>query len=168
MSNVEREIPIDDLASDVEIIMRTLKVPIRKLYLVPNVSVQFVSDDFGVVVNVINRVDYTSIKKVVHEKLPGYRYIYISTFDNLIEAKEEIIWTLMQSGYMKYVRQNFTRTFNSLIVQQDFGNKIINERLKRWGNVPKYNFFVEENIRARQMPATMILSTEPAFFDYMP
>ena len=72
------------------------------------------SEDFGVVVSSINRIDYSSVKKVVNEKLPGYRDVYISTFDNLLKAKDDILWTLMQSGYMRLIRSNFPRQFNNL------------------------------------------------------
>jgi hypothetical protein len=162
------EISMQELETDVGIILRTLKVSFRTKVLVKDVSRQFIVDDFGVVVSVINRADYTFVKRAVQEELPGHRYVFVSTFDDMIEAKEEIIWTLMQSGYLKYIRLNFQRQFNDLITQQNFGNKIIDERLRRWGDEPRFKFFIEENKKAKEMPGTMVLSMEPAFFDYMP
>lgn len=164
---MERKVELIELESDIEIVLRSLRVDFKKVYLVKDVSVQFVCEDFGVVVNAINRVDYFYINKVTLENFPNYRYIYISTFDDLLKAKEDIIWTLMQSGYMKFIRINFARQFTELVMN-NFGNKIIDERLKRWGDQPKFKFFIEENKEARQLPVTMVLATDPAFFDMMP
>jgi len=164
---MEQEVKLIELESDIEITLRSLRIDFKKVYLVKDVSVQFVCGDFGVVVNAINRTDYAYINKITVENFPNYRYIYISTFDDLLKAKEEIIWTLMQSGYMKYIRVNFERQFKGLMMD-NFGNKIIDERLKRWGDQPKFKFFVEENKEARQLPVNMVLATEPAFFDMMP
>jgi len=164
---MERKVELIELESDIEIVLRSLRVDFKKVYLVKDVSVQFVCEDFGVVVNAINRVDYFYINKVTLENFPNYRYIYISTFDDLLKAKEDIIWTLMQSGYMKFIRINFVRQFTELVMN-NFGNKIIDERLKRWGDQPKFKFFIEENKEARQLPVTMVLATDPAFFDMMP
>jgi len=164
---MEREVKLIELEADIEIILRTLRVDFKKVYLVKDVSIQFVCEDFGVIVNAINRIDYSYINKVTIENFPNYRYIYISTFDNLLEAKEEIIWTLMQSGYMKFIRTNFEPQFKNLVMN-NFGNKIIDERLKRWGDQPKFKFFIEENKDKRQLPVNMILATDPSFFDMMP
>ena len=164
---MERKVELIELESDIEIILRSLRVDFKKVYLVKDVSVQFICDDFGVIVNAINRVDYVYINKVTKENFPGHRYVYISTFDDLLEAKEAIIWMLMQSGYMRFIRLNFERQFKDLMMN-GFGNKIIDERLKRWGDQPKFKFFVEENKKARQLPVNMFLAEDPAFFDTMP
>ena len=49
-----------------------------------------------------------------------------------------------------------------------FGHKIIRERLRIWNNEPRFNFFIKDNTEALKVPVTMVLATEPAFFDYMP
>jgi hypothetical protein len=85
----------------------------------------------------------------------------------LIEKRDEIIWTLMRGGFMTYIRQNFPRQFTRLIAD-GFGDKIIKERLRRWADKPMYRFLIEEDIKAKEVPTTMVLSMEPAFFDYMP
>jgi hypothetical protein len=164
---MERKVKLIELESDIEITLRSLRVDFRKLYLVKDVSVQFVCEDFGVIVNAINRADYSYVNKVTIENFPNCRYVYITTFDDLLEAKDEIIWTLMQSGYMTYIRKEFGRQFKDLMID-NFGNKIIDERLKRWGDQPKFKFFIEDNKEARQLPVNMVLSAEPSFFDMMP
>ena len=165
--DIEIEMPFEAMEAEVGITLQSLKVPTKKTSVVPDVSVQFVSEDFGTVISVINRADYGYINKTVKEHYPDYRYVYVSTYDNLIEKRDEIIWTLMKSGYMTYIRQNFPRQFHRLITD-GFGAKIIRERLKRWADKPMYKFLIEEDIKAKDAPTTMVLSTEPAFFDYMP
>lgn len=164
---MEREIPLTEMESEIGITLQSLRVPVKKLSVVSDVSVQFISDGFGTVVSVINRADYGFVSKAVREHYPDYRYIYVSTYDNLISKREEIIWTLMEGGYMTYIRQNFPRQFQHLITD-GFGNKIIKERLRRWADKPMYRFLIEENVKAKDVPVTMVLATEPAFFDYMP
>ena len=164
---MEREIPFAEMEAEVAITLQSLRVPTKRLSVVSDVSVQFKSEEFGTIVSVIQRADYGFINEAVRREFPDYRYVYVSTFDNLIEKRDEIIWTLMRGGYMTYIRQNFPRQFQQLITD-GFGNKIINERLRRWDNKPMYRFFIDENTRAKETPVTMVMATEPAFFDYMP
>lgn len=164
---MEIEMPFEEMEAEVAITLQSLRVHNKKASVVPDVSVQFVCEDFGTVVSVINRADYSYVNKTVKEHYPDYRYVYISTYDNLIEKRDEIIWSLMKSGYMTYIRQNFPRQFSRLITD-GFGAKIIRERLKRWANKPMYRFLIAEDERVKDAPTTMVLATEPAFFDYMP
>jgi hypothetical protein len=164
---VEIEIPFEEMEAEIAITLRTLKVPSKKTSVVPDVSVQFVSSDFGTIISVINRADYSYINRSVREHYPEHRYVYVSTYDSLIEKRDEIVWALMGGGYMTYVRQNYTRQYHRLITE-GFGDKIIKERLRRWADKPMYKFLISENEKAKTVPTTMVLSTEPAFFDYMP
>lgn len=158
---------LDTLDSEIIITLRTLRVNFKKVNVVKQISTQFVCENFGVVINTIDRDDYTFIRDAVASAYPNYRYVFVSTTDNLIEAKDEIIWSLMQSGFMRHIRTNYQRQFNNLIME-GFGQKIINERLKRWGDHPKYKYLIEENKKALTLPTNMIITNDPAFFDYMP
>ncbi|RLI60079.1 MAG: hypothetical protein DRO67_09360 [Candidatus Asgardarchaeum californiense] len=164
---MEIEIPFEEMEAEVGITLQSLRVPSKKDCVVPDVSVQFVCEEFGVVISVINRADYSYIRKTVKERYPDYRYVFVSTYDNLIEKRDQIVWTLMKGGFMTYIRQNFPRQFQQLMTD-GFGNKIIRERLRRWNDEPKFKFFIDENVQAMDAPVTMVLATEPAFFDYMP
>jgi len=164
---MEIEIPFEEMEAEISITLQSLKVPSKKVSVVPDVSIQFVCDEFGVVVSVINRADYSYILKTVKEHYPGYNYVFVSTYDNLIEKRNQIVWTLMEGGFMTYIRQNFPRQFQHLMTD-GFGNKIIRERLRRWNDEPKFKFLINENVQAMDIPVTMVLATEPAFFDYMP
>lgn len=158
---------IEELEGEVIITLRTLRVPFKKIAVVKNVSSQFVCDDFGVIISVIDRDDYTFVRNAVIAAYPDHRYVFISTADSLLEAKDEIVWSLMQGGFMRYVRTQYPRQFNNL-VQEGFGLKIINERLRRWAGKAKYKFLIQENEKAKNVPTNMIITNDPAFFDYMP
>lgn len=164
---MEIEISFADMEAEVAITLQSLRVPSKKVSVVSEASAQFVNEEFGTIISVIDRADYGFVNKTVKENYPDYRYVYISTYDNLIEKRDEIVWALMAGGYMTYIRQNFPRQFQRLIAD-GFGNKIIRERLRRWADKSMYRFLIEENVRAKDIPTTMVLSTEPAFFDYMP
>jgi len=164
---MEVEIAFAEMEAEIAITLQSLRVPIKKVSLVPETSVQLVSESFGTIVSVINRADYGFVNKSVREHYPGYRYVYVSTYDSLIEKRDEIIWALMEGGFMTYIRQNFPRQFQHLITD-GFGNKIIRERLRRWADKPMYKFLIEENTKVLDVPTTMVLATDPAFFDYMP
>ena len=164
---MEVEIAFAEMEAEIAITLQSLRVPIKKVSLVPETSVQLVSEGFGTIVSVINRADYGFVNKTVREHYPGYRYVYVSTYDSLIEKRDEIIWALMEGGFMTYIRQNFPRQFQHLITD-GFGNKIIRERLRRWADKPMYKFLIEENTKVLDVPTTMVLATDPAFFDYMP
>lgn len=165
---MERRISLEELEAEISIILHTLKVRFSKLHLIKDISVQFICEQFGTVVCGMERADYGHVAKMVKERLPDYRYIFISNFDDLIEAKQRIIWALMAGGYMKYIRENFNRQFTQFLTMNNYAWLIIEERLRRWGNRPKYKYMAEENQMAKTIPVTMILSSEPCFFDYMP
>jgi hypothetical protein len=163
----EVEIPFAEMEAEIGITLQSLRVPTKKHSVVPEVSVQFRSDEFGTIISVIERADYSYVHKTLQEQYTNYRYVYVSTYDNLIEKRDEIIWALMQGGFMIYIRQNYPRQFQRLIAD-NFGAKIIRERLRRWDEEPKFKFLIEESLRALDLPTTMVLATEPGFYDYMP
>jgi len=162
------KLKIELLESEIDIMIHALKLKPTKYQMGQKVSVQFAIDDFGVVVCGIERSDYKSIADVVENKFDGWRIVYITTEDSMIEKKEDLIWELMRSGYMKWIRMKYPRDFNNLITMSDFGNKIIQHRLKIWADRPKYRYMVEENKGALGFPSSFILSSDQSFFDYMP
>jgi hypothetical protein len=156
------------LEADIEATLNAFRVSYTKTHIVKDVSIQFVIEAFGTVVCGINRADYSLINNEMLKVFDGWRIVYVTTFDSMNEKKEEILWELMKSGYMTYIRSKFKRQFNEIIIMHDFGKKIINQRLKIWGDVPKYKWLVEENTAAKKESATYVLSINPGFYDYMP
>lgn len=149
-------------------LLTALRLKYKKAVVVKNISFQLLIEDFGVIISGIDRMEYIEVREAVNRHFPGWRDVYINTREVVYEKKEEILWELMRSGYMAYIRHNYPHQFNNLIVMEGFGNKIIRQRLDIWGNKPKYKWFVEEHKLALKESDTYILSMNPGFYDYMP
>lgn len=157
-----------ELEDAIIIMLHALRLDYKVDRVIKGISVQFVIKQFGTIVCGLHRQDYKLVDDQVKQSYPDWRVIYITTFDNMLEKKEEVIWKLMEGGYMRWVRTTYPRPFNELVVMQEFGKKIIKRRLEIYKNKPRYNFLVEDNEDAINYPATTILSWDPGFYDYMP
>lgn len=153
---------------DVGVMLGALRVPFTTTSLIKNRTVQYIIDDFGVVVSVINRADYGIVDERIEEALKGHRKIFVTEGDNLDEKRYEVLWALMRSGYMKWLRMTYSSQFPTLLETGNLGNLIIDERLFIWDNKPKYKFLIQDNLEAKKMGYRQILSRDPSFFDYMP
>lgn len=127
----------------------------------------FIAEDFGMIVSGIDAKDYTQVLSKLASTFEGYKFFFVTTNDSMIEKKEELIWELMRSGYIRHIRKSYSRQFNNLILS-GFGRKIIKERIRLWNDRPQYKYLIEENELALKTPDTYLLSADPAFFDYMP
>lgn len=158
---------IDNLLDEINITLSALWIPFKKVSLGSNFPDVFVVETLGVVVVGIDPSDYSYMLNKLVDQFNNYRYVFISTSETVYDKKDDLIWDLMRSGYMRYMRTHYTRQFNNLI-QQNFGRKIIMERLKVWGDNPKYKYLVEENEKCLNISAPYLVTVDPAFFDYMP
>ncbi len=159
---------IDELDVQVGIMLHRLMIIFKKHTILDGMAIQYTITDFGVIVCVIERMDYTQINDITERSYGGWRKVFIAMEDSLIEKKHELIWELMKSGYMKWIRINYKGQFDNLITMQNFGNRIIDQRLKIWNGKEKYKFMIDDNTDARNRAASSILTREPAFFDSMP
>lgn len=158
-----------ELEDHINIMLNQLRVPSKKLNIMKDTSVQFVVEDFGLIICCINRVDYAQANDAVHEKFNGWRVVYFTTQDDLVEKKYEVLWALMRCGYMKWLRYKFPRQVkNTLIGTENLGARIIKERLRIWNNQPKFSFLIEDNEIALRNGVQRELVNDPSFFDYMP
>lgn len=153
---------------DVAAILGALRVPYDVASVYKNITVQYIIKSFGVVISVINSSDYGAISGKVNETFSGYRHIYISANDNISDKRYEIIWELMRSGYMRWIRQVYGAQFPNILETDNLGGRIIEERLRVWNNQPKHLFLINDNLLAQQVGFRRILAEDPAFFDYMP
>ncbi len=154
--------------TDVGAVLGALRVPYSIASVYKNITVQYIIGQFGVVISVINPTEYGVISSKVEETFVGYRYIYIATTDNISDKRYEIIWELMRSGYMNWIRNSYGAQFPNILETDGLGNRIIEERLKVWNNQPKYSYLINTNIEAQQTSFRRVLAEDPAFFDYMP
>jgi hypothetical protein len=160
---------LKELDSYISIMLNQLKVEFRCISLIRGVSLQFIIEHFGLIICCINRVDYVQANESITKNFPDWRVIYVTTNDDLAEKKNTILWELMRCGYMKWLRYNFPRQIKNVLNGTDsLGQKIIKERLRIWGDKPKYKFLVEDNKIALMNGVLRELTNDPSFFDYMP
>ena len=160
---------VNELEENVAIMLNQFRIGFRKTALMRNTSVQFAAEDFGLIICCINRLDYSQASTAVEEHFPGWRTVFITTTDNIIDKKYEVLWALMRCGYMKWLRYTYPRQLKNILTGTDnLGNRIIQERLRIWNDRPKFKFLIEDNRAAFQNGVLRELTNDPSFFDYMP
>jgi hypothetical protein len=153
---------------DTGVLLGALRVPYNITNVIKNITTQFIIEQFGVVVSVITPGDYGIVNEKVNTILKDYRHIFITEKDDLSEKRYDIVWELMRSGYMKWLRLSYRAQFPILMDTDNLGTRIIDERLRIWANKPKYMFFIKDNVEAKKAGFRQILSQDHSFFDYMP
>jgi hypothetical protein len=159
-----------ELEAILEANLRALRVEYRKEYLIKDISVQFVVEKFGVIVCGINRMDYKLVDTAVGDQYEGWRIVYITTYDDMNEKRDEVLWAMMKSGYLMWLRHHLTTTqYRKLMFDSNIAHKVINKRLTMWEDDPKYRYLKEcDAFAAGQGRISEYLAKEPGFFDYMP
>jgi len=159
-----------ELEALLEANLRALRVEYRKEYLIKDISVQFVVEKFGVIVCGINRMDYKLVDTAVGDQYKGWRVVYVTTYDDMNEKRDEVLWTMMRGGYLTWLRHHLTTTqYRKLMFDGNIAHKVINKRLTVWADDPKYRYFKEiDSFAAGQGRISEYLSKEPGFFDFMP
>ena len=148
--------------------IQALRLKAKKISLVKSVSSQFIIEEFGTIICAIDRMEYIVVDSAIDDNFPDWRKIFVSSGDDMNVKREELVWELMKSGYIRWLRFRYQQLFKNLIVMNNFGNKIIDQRLKIWNNKPKYKSMIEDNVQVKKLAATYIMSVDPGFFDYMP
>ncbi len=159
-----------ELEAELGAILSALRLEYKKTSVIEGISVQYIIDTFGVIVCGINRVDYALVDQALDKEYKDWRFVYVTTFDNINEKRYEIVWALMRSGYLSWLRQSLTDSqFKRLMFDSNFANKILEKRLEIWGDKPKYRHLVSSDLFAKgQGRISEFLSKEPGYFDYMP
>jgi len=162
---------MDELEANLNATLVALKVNYKKIGLMKNIANLFLIDSFGVLVCTMYRKDYTLVATALKDSYKDWRVIYIVVQDNFLEKKDEIIWELMRSGYLKWLRTErcSDSEFRRMMFNGGFANKLINKRLKLYGDAPKYRYLrLCDEFAKGQGRISEYLSKEPAFFDFMP
>lgn len=158
---------LDTLAMELDNILYILRVNYKKGKYLKDISFQYLIKEFGVIIYGYSPIFGDEVKQDIDPKFKGWRHIYISSEDDLLEAKESLVWNLARSGYLRYIRANYPGQYKTIIVEQ-LGDKIIRERLRLWNDEPMYSYFIEENKYALKVPKSQLLSYDPSFFDFIP
>ena len=153
---------------DVGVMLGALRVPYNTTSVIKHITSQFIVEQFGLVISVINNGDYSFINDKVTQIFKGYRTVYVTPSDDINEKRYEVLWALMQSGYMRWLRSIYPAQYPNILEADNLANRIIDQRLERWGDMPKNRFHVEYNLQAREMGMRRTLTQDPSFFDYMP
>lgn len=159
-----------ELEAELGAILSALRLEYKKVSLIEGISVQYVMDTFGVIVCGINRADYVVVDQTLEKEYKDWHLVYVTTFDDINEKRYEIIWTLMRSGYLTWLRQSVNDSqFRRLMFDGNFANRILNKRLEVWGDKPKFRYLVTNDLFAKgQGRVSEYLAKEPGYFDYMP
>ena len=107
---------LGELEIQVQMMIQALRVKARKVSLIKNVSTQFLIEEFGTVVCAIERMEYKLVDSAVDDAFPGWRKVFVASSDDFNQKREELVWELMKSGYMRWIRFNYPHLFKNLIV----------------------------------------------------
>jgi len=85
--------------------------------------------------------------------------------------REDVMWYLVEKGYFAYIQAvevgNGGRVFQSIIIDQGWGLKIINKRIELCGKLPENTFMRVRMEEYKNIPLSKIISYNPGFFDYL-
>jgi len=153
---------------DVGTLLGALRLQYKITNIIKHITTQYIIKDFGVIVSVIITGDKSRVMTKLEDTYPGYKYIFITVGDNVDDHRYPVIWELMRSGYMMWLRTTYGSSFKLILESGNLANLIIDERLRIWDDQPMYKFLIDINLLAKKVGAIRSLSTNPAFFDYMP
>jgi hypothetical protein len=77
---------------------------------------------------------------------------------------KEILWNLIESGYLRKLRLEYPGAFKAIIVKADWGRKIINRRLEKLEDKPKHRFERKMNEDYKKEFVRSFME-DPGFFD---
>ena len=160
---------LQELDTHIRVMLNTFRVFSKKVNMLERMAVIFLAEDFGTIICGIDRADYGQINSVIREQFKNWRYVYITTQENISKKRYEVLWELMRGGYMKWLRTAHPHQIkNTLIGPDNLGVKILEERLRIWAKHPKYKYLIEDTESVLRYGILRELSHDPGFFDYMP
>ena len=160
---------LQELGDQVSIILNHFFLEFKRLNLMRDMSVQFAIPDFGIIVCCIDRNDYSQINDVLNRDYLTWRKVFVALQDDLSDLRYNVLWELMRSGYMCWLRSAFPRQLKNVLLGTDnLGTRIIQERLRIWGNKVRYKFLIADNEFVLRNGILQEFSKNPGFFDYMP
>lgn len=160
---------LQELDTHIKVMLNTFRVAAKKINVLKKSAIIFLVEDFGTLICGIDRADYDQINTVVEEQFKNWRYVYITTQEDVSKKKYEVLWELMRGGYMKWLRTTHPHQVRNTLTGIDgLGNRILKERLRIWANRPKYRYLIDDTESVLQYGVLRELSHDPGFFDYMP
>lgn len=93
--------------------------------------------------------------------------VNIEVDDNLEEKRYETLWQLVRGGYFHYLRTSYPNTYKKMFSMFNYDKRLVDERLRVFGNKPKYKYFKDINTLFKDMAANFIMATDPGFYDFL-
>lgn len=159
---------IEELGQRVKDTLSRFYVKHRELSIANGQVTLLAVEDFGLMVCCTHRLNYGMTLSFLEDNYSDWRYFFIETEDDISEKRYKILWALMRCGYMKWLRTNFPRQIKNVLVQDNLGKRIIEERLRIWNNKTKYKYLIDDNQEALKNNMLSELAQDNGFFDYMP
>jgi len=78
----------------------------------------------------------------------------------------QVFWFLIEAGYLHELRNDRPGFFRMLIMENGWAKKIIDKRLERWGDLPKYQNLVRIN-KEYLDNLSFNFQRKPWFFDFL-
>ncbi|MHA2218640.1 MAG: hypothetical protein ACXACY_22175 [Candidatus Hodarchaeales archaeon] len=99
--------------------------------------------------------------------LDGWHVVYVHPDYTAKKSKEKIVWALVKGGYFHYMRHNYKNTFSKILAFEGWDKALINERARRYKDLPKYSYFIEINNEGSFESSSYVLSVDPGFYDFI-
>lgn len=91
----------------------------------------------------------------------------IELTDDLEDKRMEVLWNMVRGGYFHYLRSEYPNTYRKMFSMFNYDKRLIDERLRIYGDKPKYNYFRQLNVGAKNRAANFIMATDPGFYDFL-
>lgn len=159
---------IEELTQRTKTTLERFYVKYRELPIINGQASLLAVEGFGLMVCCTHRLNYIQVRDFINEHYGDWRHFFVEIEDDSNKKRYELLWALMRCGYMKWLRINFPRQIRNVIMQDNLGRLIIEERLRIWANKTKYKFLIEDNQAALKSNMLSELTQDNGFFDYMP
>lgn len=160
---------LEEIKNEIINFLKTLGIKEYELLSLGNgVAYQFVIEQFGTIFCIADVNDIGMVATSINDFFFNYRVVYITPSDELNTKQNDMLWELMRSGYMRWLRVVYPNKFRTAIVDQRLGDRILRKRIELYKDEPRYKFLREDDQEALKMSSGYILSIEPGFFDFMP
>ncbi len=113
------------------------------------------------------KIIYLDGQEFDKKTLDGWHIAWIHPDYSIKKARDKIVWALVKGGYFHYLRHNYKNTFHRTLTFEGWDRLLIDERLRRYKELPKYNYMREINNDAKRESPTFVLSIDPGFYDFI-
>jgi len=123
-------------------------------------------DDFGIALRFNRRAQLSS--------LDGWDIFDVDMVvydNNPIEFGRNLMWVLIDKGYMQYLRDPESpnsngKIYKHFLINEGWAEKILDRRLEEYKGEPRNNYRIREVQKLRKLPLHYVIMHYPGIFDY--